>query len=358
MRRITVVIPICNVEKYVERCLCSVMTQTYKGAIECILIDDGSSDGSFSVVEKMLSGYEGPIRFQILHNVVKSGPSYSRNIGLQQATGEYLFFLDSDDQITPDCLECLEQELDKYGQQIDMVVGNAFNCRIKSNWMDSNFKPYLLDNHEEIVRKHLDFVAPIVAWNKLIRRQFLLDSEISFPVGLLHEDEFWALDLYDRVHSVVFIPQVTYIYEYNSGSIMNSDEVMDLRVFSCNKYIQVLMGRLRTGMYVEKSFYLINTLMKLNDYVNSNRVGEENRAETKHLNRKFLFRTMADGRFIIASFSFFTLLPPFCFLARFAWFRRKYTAFEQIAKKTALSMNFVHNLGKLNALRSLLSVSS
>ena len=97
MTSISIIIPVYNVEKYIEACLHSVMAQTYTGPMECILVDDCGQDNSIGVAEKMISDYQGTIHFRILHHDHNRGQSAARNTGMDAATGEYIFFSDSDD---------------------------------------------------------------------------------------------------------------------------------------------------------------------------------------------------------------------------------------------------------------------
>ena len=105
--KITIVIPVYNVAPYIKDCLASVMKQTYKGEIECLLIDDCGTDNSMGVVSQVLKDYSGKIDFRIYRHKYNRGLSAARNTGIEHATGEYIYFLDSDDEITSDCMEKL-----------------------------------------------------------------------------------------------------------------------------------------------------------------------------------------------------------------------------------------------------------
>ena len=89
---VSIIVPIYNVEPYVEACVRSVMSQTYRGSIECIMVDDCGSDGSVQIVEKIIEGYDGSIQFMMLHHNHNRGLSAARNTGLNAASGDYLFF--------------------------------------------------------------------------------------------------------------------------------------------------------------------------------------------------------------------------------------------------------------------------
>lgn len=103
---ISLIIPVYKVAPYVERCLKTVMSQTWD-RFECILVDDASPDDSIARCERMIAAYEGNIRFRILHHEKNQGLSAARNTGTDAATGDYILYIDSDDMITDDCVEKL-----------------------------------------------------------------------------------------------------------------------------------------------------------------------------------------------------------------------------------------------------------
>ena len=102
---VSIIIPVYNVAPYIGDCLRSVMRQSYKGDVECILVDDCGLDESIVIAEQMIAEYDGPIQFKILHHDHNRGLSAARNTGTLQAKGDWIYYLDSDDEITEDCIE-------------------------------------------------------------------------------------------------------------------------------------------------------------------------------------------------------------------------------------------------------------
>lgn len=119
---ISIIIPVYNVSSYIERCLQSVMRQSYI-EIECLLVDDASPDDSIEKCERLIAAYTGPIRFSVLHHEHNRGLSAARNTGTESATGDYILYLDSDDALTDDCIETLVAPV-RCDASIEMVVGN------------------------------------------------------------------------------------------------------------------------------------------------------------------------------------------------------------------------------------------
>ena len=134
MHSISIIIPVYNVEKYIERCLLSVIGQKgLDGFVECILVDDCTPDRSMQIAQKLIGDYQGSIHFRIIHNNENQGLSCSRNNGLKIAKGDFVYFLDSDDYIYPNCLELLSQRLTYNGSLVDMVVDGVHQPFLKGH---------------------------------------------------------------------------------------------------------------------------------------------------------------------------------------------------------------------------------
>ena len=118
---ISVVVPVFNVAPYVERCIHSIIAQSYPAA-ECIIVEDASLDDSFNICLRLIDGYSGPTKFIILHHQQNRVLSAARNTGTDAATGDYIYYVDSDDELTPDCLEKLIAPV-LNNDDIEMVMG-------------------------------------------------------------------------------------------------------------------------------------------------------------------------------------------------------------------------------------------
>ncbi len=212
---ISIIIPVYRVRLYIERCISSVLEQSYQN-IEIIVVDDIGGDDSVELAEKMLC--HSQISYYILHHDKNKGLSAARNTGVKQARGEYLFFLDSDDYLAVDALEKLYNEARE--SQADIVFGNYYNVYGENVcagfWTRTGnmlyFKPPL--------EAHIDLVAFPMAPNRLIRHDFYLKSGVVFKEGILHEDEPWAFELALVAQKYSFIQDVTYYYrKERPGSI-------------------------------------------------------------------------------------------------------------------------------------------
>ena len=115
--------PVYGVERHIERSLHSVMRQDYTGPLECIIVDDCTPDKSIEIADRLLHGYNGSICFHVIHRQENGGLSAARNTGIRESTGNYLFFLDSDDEIMPHTISTLMALAKKY-PGVDLVYGD------------------------------------------------------------------------------------------------------------------------------------------------------------------------------------------------------------------------------------------
>ena len=210
--KVSIIIPVYNVEPYIEECLQSVMRQSYKGAIECILVDDCGTDNSMEVAERLVTAYKGPIDFKVLHHEHNRGLSAARNTGTDASCGEYVYFLDSDDWISDDCIERLAQPFG-FGQY-DFVIGH-------NEWdgKDSFVSCPEGEYHNNRLKSKARSGIPVAAWNKLFRKSFLLDNHLMFEVGKVFEDSIFSFDLACVDSKYYVINSITYYYRKRENSI-------------------------------------------------------------------------------------------------------------------------------------------
>lgn len=217
--KISIIIPVYNVQKYIKRCLDSVCNQTYQD-IECILVDDCGKDDSVMIVDDYISKYNGPICFKFVHHYKNQGLSGARNTGIQVATGEWIYFLDSDDALTPNCLYILLALIEKY-PDVNFVQGNLLNERGEISSYGFHNIPEYCNNPSTIEDIMLQKVITS-ACNRLIKHSLFIENDLFFPLGMVHEDMYWVYFFSKHVHAAAFSNIGTYIYFTNEGSIMTS----------------------------------------------------------------------------------------------------------------------------------------
>ena len=234
MELVSVIIPIYNVEAYLDRCVSSVANQTYQN-LEIILIDNGATDNSPQICEDWA---ERDDRIRVIHQE-KRGVSAGRNTGLRAARGEWIMQVDSDDYIAPQTVEwllnvCLENAADM--AMCDFIRGKeehyAFPC-------DDSGHIELIDGETAISRIYIDShhaLRYVVAWNRICRREFY--EGLDYPVGKIFEDIYITHQLLYRCKRIAVLDTPLFYYYQRSGSIMNAE-------FSMKKldYLQALVER-------------------------------------------------------------------------------------------------------------------
>lgn len=216
---VSIIIPVYNVSDYIERCIKSVMNQTYTD-IECIIVDDATPDDSIAKCEQMIAAYDGPIQFSILHHQKNRGLSAARNTGTDAATSEYLYYLDSDDEITPDCIETLMQPI-KEDPSLELVQGVRLDvCEGHESVSHKIMCPLRITRNEIAYDEYYKYKnLQVYATNKLIRRSFLLKNKLYFKIGIIHEDFLWMFYVIQQLSNAYLCSGVTYIYRIRLNSI-------------------------------------------------------------------------------------------------------------------------------------------
>lgn len=217
---VSIIIPVYNASKYLVRCLNSVKSQTFQD-IECILVDDCGKDDSVAIAKQYIQDYHGTIVFRLIHHERNSGAATARNTGIRAANGNFLFFLDSDDELVPECIEKLYNLFEKY-PDIDFAQGNTLSedkC-ISSYGFPHNMPEYT--NDQMTLYRILLSETTTVPWNRLIKRDFVLQNNLLFPEGYFTEDMFWCYFVAKHVHAAAFTNDGLYIYYINEGSMMTS----------------------------------------------------------------------------------------------------------------------------------------
>ena len=218
---VSIIVPVYNVAPYILQCLQSVVSQTYTGKLECVCVDDCGSDNSMLIVEDFIQHYVGDVAFKIVRHEKNKGLSAARNTGARNSEGDYLYFLDSDDWLEPDCLENLMGVLYRYP---DCQLIQAFAKKGEKNFMTDAFvgnMPDYCDNPSFIKRLLLNtHISIIEAWNKLVRRDFILEHNLYFREGIVNEDVLWKFYLAKYVTRMGVCHHNTYNYRIREDSIM------------------------------------------------------------------------------------------------------------------------------------------
>lgn len=219
MAKVSVIVPVYNVEKYVIRCLSTLVMQTLKD-IEIIVVNDGSTDKSKELILKFMKNHKNIIYVE----KENGGLSDARNFGMQYATSDYIAFLDSDDFVDYTMYEKLYNKAIE--EKADYVECDFYWCYELGNneWKNKKDIGYRYKDKKEMFEK-----ARVCAWNKLIKKDIIKDK---FPVGLLYEDVEFFYKLIPNITKFAFVEEPLIYYVQRPNSITNRPNYKAGQIFN------------------------------------------------------------------------------------------------------------------------------
>lgn len=214
-KKITVIIPMHNTEEYIERCIRSVINQTYKN-LEIIIVNDGSTDDSLQICER-LKGEDTRIK---IINQENKGVSGARNAGLESATGEYIGFIDSDDFLEKNMYEKLIGYIEKY--DADFASARAYMIDRNGILEVSHYNNYVdsFEDEKSILKSYVDGFLTIAVWDKLFKREAI--GNIRFDSTVFCEDAKFVLDVCSKVKKVVCTSERLYNHLRRTGNSLTN----------------------------------------------------------------------------------------------------------------------------------------
>ena len=217
MSLVSVIIPVYNVERYIKRCLDAALGQTFED-IEYILIDDCSTDRSVETIREYISKHPRGKSVKLILHDTNQGIGFVRGEGIQCATGEYLFFLDSDDTIELNCIEKLYQVMKE--TEVDFVVGSYDKTDFETGGFLGNaiLQSRKIVGRDAIIKAFYEDAFPLMVWNKLIQTSFLKRHHISCSLPR-YEDDVFNFQIICNATSCVILSEVTYHYCIREKSI-------------------------------------------------------------------------------------------------------------------------------------------
>ncbi|MFY1045286.1 glycosyltransferase [Chryseobacterium sp. GP-SGM7] len=240
---ISINIPVFKCEKYILRCLESVKNQTYKN-LEIILVNDCTPDNSMALINDFVRD-NSDIQIDIIEHEKNSGLSVVRNTGIKYSTGEYIYFLDSDDEITKDCIQLLVSNALQTNSQITIAQNrwiNTFDNTTKDFGFPTTADKKYYNDRLEIFSVYSNGGFPSSSWNKLVKRDFIIENEIYFVPGLFAQDELWFFHLLLKTDTLSIIDDITYLYYLHGESVIfnrtkkNFENFLTILGFFSNAY--------------------------------------------------------------------------------------------------------------------------
>ncbi len=324
---VSIGIPVYNVEPYIEKCLLSVLNQTYEN-LEILVVDDCGSDNSMQIVSKLQRNTPRGFCLRIITQSKNGGSGEARNAVINQAQGKYLYFLDSDDYIEPNTIELMVEQAES--NQADVVIASLR----KIVWNTDKELPTLQYSSFQLIKgkdafanyvcQDLRWHIAITACNILFLIDFLRRNDIKF-LASKDEDALFLSDYYSEVEKAVILPNITYNYVIRPGSKMGNNARTQIPVNEIRDrfYTDSIMTE-RCARLKERSFYDVHCARVMKHKFRAvcvalrhrNRFTEpltnrEIRQELKH--PASLLEILKFKRYRLFHFFFYTIsvLPPF-----------------------------------------------
>lgn len=218
--KLSVIIPVYNVEDYIEQCVESVINQSYKD-LEILLINDGSTDNSGIICDELQRKYKN---LRVFHKA-NEGLSETRNFGIRKSKGEYIAFLDSDDYIYAEAYQNLMSII--LESNADIVIGSLVRYIPKKDIYERKLKETfskqgkLITGKDYLTSTIKEKVYSAVAVKGIYKKSLIYDNNLFFKKGLLHEDELWSPQVLINAERIIDSGEIFYVHVYRDGSITN-----------------------------------------------------------------------------------------------------------------------------------------
>lgn len=212
---VSIIIPVYKVSAYIADCLRSVCEQTYS-SLEVILVNDATPDDSMEQAAPWIEKLREKFEVKVVDHPVNKGLSAARNTGIKASTTDWIYFLDSDDELTPQCIEWMVEQV-KLHPSVDFVIGGV--KVVGSDWKYPLTCRSYINNNDDILRDYVSGKWYVMAVNHLYNKRYIKENNLFFKDGLLHEDELFSFKVATTAQSMATVYEETYVYKIRSGSI-------------------------------------------------------------------------------------------------------------------------------------------
>lgn len=324
MTKISIIVPVYNVSQFIKRCISSILVQESANCdIECVVVNDCTPDNSMKIIDGILAEYHGKIHFIICTHTVNRGLSAARNTGIRKATGDFVLFVDSDDYLSDDCLKLMIGGLES-NPDVDVVLGNAFSRKYGRPFFPPVSAPTLLTNKNDVLLKVFFADLHFHAWNRLVRRDLIINNDLYFVEGLLYEDMPWTYKLITVMSSMLVLPNNTYVYEYNENSIMNTTEAkINKVVYSFCYIINYILDNISKEIRSDCRIYCFGILLRTGDLVSQFSCSAEMDRSLHKVKTRLVKEALCSGRFLLSLF-FITGFNPIVNIYKIPVVRNQY----------------------------------
>lgn len=243
----SIIIPIYNVQTYLNDCIESILLQATKADIEVFLVDDGSTDMSSEIAQKYACDYPNLFTYIKKEN---GGLSDARNYAIPYASKDYIFFIDSDDYISEDAIQVLSNVVEK--ENPDIIIFDYYNA-----WDNKKTLVNLSDCNEGIINNSQYLLMNPAAWNKVIKTSIIKENNIRFPKGLWYEDRATTGNYINFGQKIYYCKNALYYYRQRENSIMKQKNY-NPKMLDIIKAMQLFDQQISVsdGLYKEEKEYL------------------------------------------------------------------------------------------------------
>ncbi len=303
--KLSIIVPVYGVEKYIDKCLNSLVKQSLK-EIEIIVVNDGTKDNSQKIIDKYVKKYPDKIKSYIKEN---GGQGSARNYGLKKATGEYIGYVDSDDFVEKDMYKKLYNKAKE--NNYDIVVCGNYN--VSEDYQNKNIDTFINNYNTDLENI---FFGKMAVWNKIYKRDILIKNKLEFKEKVWYEDLAFTLKAIMNSNTFAFIDEPLYDYLIREGSTMNNSNVQrNLEILDAFNDILSYIKHNKKEEYFSKIEFLAidhiyisaivrvlkaeaddkvkrETINKLIDYMNTNFPNYKNNKyiNTLSKNRKIIYK--------------------------------------------------------------------
>ncbi len=270
---ISIIVPIYNAEKYLKKCLDSLINQTKK-ELEFILVNDGSTDNS----EKIINSYEDQ-RIKYFKNK-NQGIGKTRNFGIEKASGKYLMFLDSDDFLDLKACELLFKKIEK--DKLDIVICDFYKVyenQKEEKISQGDFENTNLRENPKILTENLS------PWAKIYRKELITNNNIKFVENLKYEDAPFVLVALDKAKGIGKLNKYLFYYVIHGNS---ETTILDERVFDILKIIKIIREYFKEKTYAQEVINKL-TVRIITNYTIQQRMQKDKKVATKFIDQAFKY---------------------------------------------------------------------
>lgn len=251
---VTVIVPVYNVQDYIRECITSIQNQSYTN-LDILIINDGTKDKSIDIIRDLI---ESDDRIRVI-NQLNQGLSAARNTGIENAKGDYIAMVDSDDRVKRYFIEQLLVTAQRTNADIVRGSFRDFDGNIPKGWV-ADFKTQIVTTGADVLDEFLDNNASFVVWSSLYKTEFLINKKLRFIPGILLEDGDFTSRAYLKADTVVTTNFRDYQYRIRPGSILttnNAQRMSDSEALVIRNFIELheSVSDLRTKHIIAKAIY-------------------------------------------------------------------------------------------------------